>query len=93
MNSAMENKTNHIHEDKEKEKEFLRDIKTDKGDIDDYIFSWQTVKMFSERWLDNKKPQLQSYNCGYCIIYGYALAIRYQILFLFLPESKAAHSL
>lgn len=49
MNSAMENKTKHIHEDKEKEKEFLRDIKTDKGDIDDYIFSWQTVKMFSER--------------------------------------------
>lgn len=49
LNSAMENKTNHIHEDKEKEKEFLRDIKTDKGDIDDYIFSWQTVKMFSER--------------------------------------------
>ncbi len=49
LNSAMENNKNHLIEENEEEKEYVRDNTTDKGDIDDYIFSWQTVKMFSER--------------------------------------------
>lgn len=49
MNSTMDSKNNHIVEEKEMEKDRRDKIQSDKGDIDDYIFSWQTVKMFSER--------------------------------------------
>ena len=49
MNIIAENKNNNPVQDMEKDKEFVSDIKPDKGDIDDYIFSWQTAKYVSER--------------------------------------------
>lgn len=46
------NKENKIYESEEKLKNKSENIPEDnkvKGDIDDYIFSWQTIKYVSER--------------------------------------------
>ena len=49
MNTQNENNiSNLVPEDNEHHKIIINEPK-EKGDIDDYIFSWQNIKMFSER--------------------------------------------
>ena len=49
LNNNKENYSEHIKQEVEKKSDILQDKRAVKGDIDDYIFSWQTVKMVSER--------------------------------------------
>ena len=49
LNNNNENYSEHIKQEVEKKSDILQDKRAVKGDIDDYIFSWQTVKLFSER--------------------------------------------
>ena len=49
MNIACENQMEHKELEYTKEREPIFENKAEKGDIDDYIFSWQTIKLVSER--------------------------------------------
>ncbi len=49
MNNVSENQMERKEPEYTKERELIFENNAEKGDIDDYIFSWQTIKMVSER--------------------------------------------